>query len=203
MVLGGEVSAILTGKGSLVLLRLNGSITPLARSLFLHRCWAGRDAASSTVVADAVHIDVTYIGVVDVGVVNDSAVNMHDRSVVAEFITPPSTAVETVTGIAVSVVHAAVKADLGAPVSGVPEVAVTTPAPVAWGPEQTDGGGHDPGSGHPVVIAVVGVPCPVAGGPYIVGTRTDRLLVDGQFGRRYVDRYSHCNLRKGHAGQHK
>jgi len=202
MIFRGEVGTVLAGKALLLLLSRDSAVAPLARSGFLGCGWAHLDAAPSAVVAHAVDGCVADNGAVNIGVVNHGRVYVHDGGVVAKVASAPASAVEALAAVAVAVIHTAVEAHLGAPVSGVPEVGTATPTPVAGGPEQADGRGGDPGSGNPVVASGSGVPGPVAGGPHVIGSRTDGLLVDGQLGWGHGDRYSDCYLRKGRAGQH-
>jgi len=186
MILGGEVGFILTGNPRLLkLLRPGVEALLMCRSL-LRGCWTYIDAAPAAVVANAVYGCLVDDGAINVSVMNDGGVHMHDRGVVAEIAAIPASAIETGSVVAVAVIHTAIEADLRAPVSGVPEVGAVTPAPVPRSPEQAYGGGKDPRSGYPIVIAD-SIPGPIARCPQIVGPRTDWLLVDGQLGRGHGD----------------
>ena len=134
MILGDKVSAILTGECSLLLLGLDGSIAPLAGSGFLGCCRSSHDAAASTVIANPVDVHVADVSVVDVSVADDGAVHLYDRCIVTKIVTIPAAAIKSRSCIAVSVVDAAIVADLGTPVPGVPAITAVIPAPVAGGP---------------------------------------------------------------------
>ena len=97
-------------------------------------------------------------------------------AVVVEAAAAPVSAIEAYAEVAEAVVDAAIIADVGAPVAGVPEVAVVI-TPVAWGPEGSCVGSCDPGALNPLV-AVSG-PGPVAGSPDVAVAGGRGLLVVG------------------------
>jgi hypothetical protein len=61
--------------------------------------------------------------------------DVHDRAVIEVTSTAPVTALESNTAISEAVVHAAVEANMRAPVAAVPGVDTTSPTPVAGRPE--------------------------------------------------------------------
>lgn len=134
MILGDEVGAILTGECSLLLLSVYRSVAPVAGSGFLGCRGANHHAAASTVIADSVDVHVADVSVVDVSVADDGAVHLYDRGIVTKIVTIPAAAIKSRSCIAVSVVDAAIVADLGTPVAGVPGIATVIPAPVAGSP---------------------------------------------------------------------
>jgi hypothetical protein len=71
---------------------------------------------------------------IHIGVVNNRAVHVHHGSVIAEGSSNPTSAIETGAAIAEAVVHTPVKANNGAPISGVPQINAVTPSPVARSP---------------------------------------------------------------------
>jgi hypothetical protein len=109
--------------------------------------------------------------VVEGSVVDGPAINIMEiaadhviyRAIVVEGAVIPVAAFISHTAVAIAIIHAAVKADLCAPVAFVPGVATPTPTPIAGSPEQTDFGSHHPRTRHPeVAIVAIG---PVAGRP--------------------------------------
>lgn len=107
------------------------------RIVLLARARSDIHAAATTVVADVI-----YRHIIDDGfVVNprDMAIaEVVDRLVVIERATIPVTALITVTVISITVIHAAVKPDLRAPVTAVEAITSITPRPVTRRPEQTN-----------------------------------------------------------------
>ena len=86
--------------------------------------------------------------------------------VVVRMILPVAAAVAAA-AVSVSVVDAAVVADLGAPVAGVPEVAARAEDPISGCPDQVVRRGLHPGGGHPVIaVRRIG---PESGGPEVAG----------------------------------
>jgi putative CocE/NonD family hydrolase len=176
--------------------RQGGILHRLGEVLALHR--GGRDVllvhggslrgrrlrsdAARTVVAHAVDRGVVDRGVVDhrvvdVGVVDHGGVHAHHGRVVGEYPAPPLAADEADAAVAEAVVHAAVEADVRAPVAGMKQVHAADEAPVSRGPQHAHSRGRDPGAGHPVVPAVPG---PVTGRPQPALLGTGRLLILGQ-----------------------
>src|ERR1035437_144881 len=162
---------------------------PLAQGSFLGSIGTRVDAAIATVIADAIHGDVIhYRGVVDI--VDVSYVHAIDGTVVIKISTTPASAFIAVTGITVAVVDATVKAYLRTPVSGMPDVGVFAPSPVARRPQKADLRGKHPGSRYPKIA--IGAVRPIAGSPDVAETRAPRLLVHRQRRRsnRHRDEYS-------------
>jgi hypothetical protein len=96
---------------------------------------AGRKiyAATTTAVAYSV-VGRDIRDVANVRVVNDSDVDVRNPAVVVELVVIPVSAVVAAPNIAVSVVHAAIVADVMTPIALVPAVAVCIIAPVSGGP---------------------------------------------------------------------
>src|SRR5579863_1623665 len=145
-------------------LRCGRRSMPLARRRFLSRCGAGGQTPAAPVVADAIDGRVVDDGlVVHIGDLHIADIGY--RAVVAENSIVPASAFESGSGVAETVVDAAVEADLRSPVAFIPHESSAAPTPVAGGPKQADSGCHDPGAGHPVVA--VGAIGPIAGAPKI------------------------------------
>lgn len=166
--------------------------------LFLRR-GGGGDATGTAVVAHALCVGFDgsrlLIGVVDV-----ADVHLGDGAVVVVVIASPVAAHEAVAEVAVAVGDAAVEADVGAPVAGMPPPKTSSPAPIARRPEDADGRGEDPGARDPVIaVRPVG---PVARGPDIAGAGAEGLGVIGERRRPDVDGDAHGHFGGGaHGGQ--
>src|ERR1019366_3363338 len=106
----------------------------------------------------------------------------------------PASALITFAEVSITVINSAIETDLRSPVALVEEKSPTFPSPPSWGPEQADCRGHDPCTGHPVIIAVVVVVIPVTGRPQVAVAGTKRLLVHGQRRRSKRDSYTHTDL---------
>ncbi len=163
-------------------LRRRWSKVPLSQGRFLRSIGMGFDSAMATVIADAIYSDVVHYCPV-VNVVDLSHVHAIDGAVVIKISTVPVSAFIAVTVVAVTVVDATIKADLRAPVSGMPEVGVSSPSPVAGRPQKTDLGSQHPRARHPkIAIGTIG---PITWSPDVTGTRAPRLFINWQ--RRWSD----------------
>jgi hypothetical protein len=138
----------------------------------------------STVKAHPVDRRVVDGGVVDDGSIHDGAVvnivdvNIADvvhRPVVVELIAVPVTTLVAASNIAKTVVDAAVKADVPAPVTMEKGESATSIAPVSWGPESAIIRRCSPRTGNPVVAFRSVVPVPRS--PEISRRGNGRLLV--------------------------
>src|SRR6185437_4118150 len=158
------------------------------------------DASAAAVVADAARMDVVDDGPVDVDIADVGDVDVVHRAVVVEVAPSPLTAGVTVTEVAVSVIDAAVEADLRAPVTGVPAIEAVVPAPPARCPQQADLRGHHPGARHPVVVAIIRIPRPVARCPDVARPRYDGLRVNGKRRWRDADRNADADIHPGLGG---
>jgi hypothetical protein len=198
VILRSPVVLVVAGKALLIALHRHRTKALLPFRLHLIGRWASVQAAASTVETHAIHV-VDDHRTVDIRVADDRPVHPHHRGVVAEVPAVPAAAVEAVATVSIAVVHAAVEAYGGSPVSAVPQVSPATPAPVTRRPQQADGRRQHPGSRHPVVPARP--PGPVTRCPDVVCRRTDRLLVNGQLGRSHGDGDADGNLREGRTRQ--
>src|SRR5208282_6383437 len=88
-----------------------------------------------------------------------------------------------------AVVHAAIVADVRAPIAVMEPEAAAEPAPVTRRPQRAGIRNRNPGAGHPVVVSAV--PAPVAGRPHHALFRADGLYVNGQRRRRNPDFNKH------------
>jgi hypothetical protein len=187
-----KIPAILSGNLFVCRLRTHGSHTPLVQRGLLLRGRTGFDTAVSAVIAHSVDRYIVDDCSVDVHIPDDGGVYVAHSCVVVETIAAPVAAFISTAVIAEAVVHAAVEADVRSPVSGMPRVAATTPAPITWCPQQAVAGCNDPGSGNPVIV--IATPSPVAWCPDVIRARANGLIVDGQSRWSDVDRDSYADL---------
>ena len=120
--------------------------------------------------------------------VNSVLIDARDRGVIAEVVALPVAAGVADAPVAVAVVHAAIVADVAAPIAAMEPVVAAVPIPVGRRPERAVIGRRNPCAGHPVVIALVLIVGPIAGHPHQVGIGAVRLLVAGHFRRSESDR---------------
>ncbi len=153
---------------------------PVPHRNFILTSGAGPDPTLAAVVTHPIHIGgvVHYCRVVNV--VNVGDVHVRYREVIEEASVIPPPAFEAFSEVSIAVTDAAVKPDMRAPVAVVEGVASIHPRPIRWSPQIAHFRCHDPCSGHPVVVAVVIAPGPVAWCPDIAIAGTERLLVNGQ-----------------------
>ena len=156
MIDGGELLAILGGLFAMLDLSGHRRNTLLASGGQLR--WGGLTGyAARSVVADIVH-GVVDGGVVDRGVADGAVVDLDvavahvvDRAVVVEAVAIPIPALIASSRIAISIVNAAVVADVPAPVAIVVAIAVAVVSPPSGGPQITGLGWERPRTWNPVV----------------------------------------------------
>lgn len=171
--------------GSLLVLRLSshGRGMSLTSGGLLFGPRTRGDPTIATVVADPVHRG----GVVDDGcvvhVVNVGDVHIVHRTVVIKLPVLPTSTLVAFSKVSVAITDSAIETDLLTPVALIEDVAIATPTPIGWSPEQSRFRSHHPRTWHPVVIVVIVGVSPVAGGPEITFSRTKRLLIDGELWR--------------------
>jgi hypothetical protein len=125
---------------------------------------------------------------------NDALIHAHDRGVVSKLAAAPFSARETNAPVPKAVVHAAVVADVAAPVAPMEPVSAAVPVPVVGRPQSSFIGSRNPSAGNPVVVSLaVG---PVAWNPHQVGLRTEGLLINGQLGRSETHTYDDLCVRR-------
>jgi hypothetical protein len=127
-------------------------------------------------VASGATVEAANRGVVDI-VESAAPADVVVGTVVPVMSTTPVAAVEASSEVAEAVVNAAIVADGWAPITGVPEVAAGSIAPVAGCPEGILVRWENPGAIDPLV-ALVG-PGPVAGCPDIAVAGSNGLRIDG------------------------
>jgi hypothetical protein len=116
-----------------------------------------------------------------VGGVNRALVHAHDCGVVGKLVAAPFSTRKTDAPIPIAVVHAAVVADVAAPVAPMEPVSAAVPVPIVGRPQGALIGSRNPSAGNPVVVPIaIG---PVAGNPHQVGLGTEGLFINRQFGR--------------------
>src|SRR4029077_20333730 len=106
---------------------------------------------------------------------------------VLEVVSTPSSAPVAVSGVAITVINASVKTDMGSPVTLVKRVRAVVPTPPSRGPKQPHSRRSDPHARDPIIIVVIRVPAPVTGGPDIPRNRAGRLLIHRQRRRSPTD----------------
>jgi hypothetical protein len=164
-VIDGGSQAAIAGGGLLVPgLRCRWREVPAAGNPLLFGCRPGIGSTVAAVVADAVRARIVDDRLV-VRVMNDRGVYAHDRGIVEELPALPVSALEAIAHVSESIKNAAVEADLFSPVASIPDVNAVAPPPISWSPQETDLGRENPRAGHPVVVAIVSVPSPIAGRP--------------------------------------
>ena len=109
-----------------------------------------------------------------VGGVNHALVHAHNRGVVGKLIAAPFSTCKTDAPVPIAVVHAAVVADVAAPVAPMEPVSAAVPVPVVGRPQGALIGSLNPGAGNPVVVPVSIVP--VAGNPHQVRAEDRRAV---------------------------
>jgi hypothetical protein len=133
---------------------------------------------------------------INVGSVNNGLIHMHDRGVIGKVATAPLAAGKADAAVAVAVVHAAVVADVAAPIALMEAIVAVGPAPVVGRPQRAFIGSWNPGAGHPVVVSIVIGVGPIAGRPHQIGLRADRLHIDGQLRRSEADTDDDLRVRR-------
>ena len=134
-------------------------------------------SAISTVKARTVSVNILLERVIDVGVMDDSFIHVRHSGVVLEVVSLPSTAPVAVSGVAITVINASVKTDMGSPVTLVKCISAVVPTPPSRCPKQTHSRRSNPHARYPVIIVVIGVPAPITWSPNITCDRTGRLLI--------------------------
>src|SRR5580658_1559320 len=172
----------------------------IGRRFFLRR-WTRLNPPGAPVVAHAVYRRAVHhrrvVNVVDVG-----DVHIGGRAVIEEVSIVPTSARKTHAEVTESITDPAIEPNLGPPVTLVKDKCVTTPAPVAWGPEESDFWRHYPSARYPVVIAGIVIPIPVTGRPDITVAWANGLLIHRQRRRSDRDRYSELRQRRRRHRQH-
>jgi len=144
--------------------------------LFL-RPWPGIYAATATVKAPAVVI-INYHRTVDISIVDNGPVYVYHRGIVAKLVAfPPATAI-AITAIAVTIVNAAVKTNMRAPITNVKSVESAGITPVSGCPVQTGIWRGNPHAWYPVVTIFIIVISPIAWLPYITIGRAFGLHIN-------------------------
>ncbi len=144
-------------------------------------------AAPATAEARTINSHIVHnravVDVCDVGVPH-----VVDGPVVAKLAAAPVAALIADATVAIAVIDTAVKADVRAPVAGMPHEGSAAPAPVARRPQVSGDGRERPGTRHPVIVAAV--PAPVARDPQVPRARHGRLLIHRQRRRCEIHRQS-------------
>ena len=147
-------------------------------------------AVGAAIVCNAgdVRVVVNYCRVVHV--VHNRRVHVRSISVVVVVSSFPATTIESISGIAITVIDSAIESDYGSPITGVPQISAIRVAPVSWRPKKSNLGRHHPRSRYPVVPVRL-VIRPKTRLPKITRPRAQRLFVHRQ--RWGPHPYRHCD----------
>src|SRR5579859_35880 len=184
VIFGGQHAAIAAGRLLMLGLHGGGRDMVLVLGRQFPRRGPRRDATGAAVVADIVDRGAVDDRIVDVGVVNHGGVHIGDGGVVVEGAATPFASNKSYAAITEAIINSAVEAHMRSPISSVPEVRASTPAPISGGPEEARRRGDHPRARHPVVsIRPIG---PVARRPNVARCRAYRLNIDRQSWRTDV-----------------
>ncbi len=145
--------------------------------------WRGPrlNSAAPAVVADPIAAVVWHLIVVNI--VNDVDVNIRYRAVVVQPALIPIGAVIAAAGISITVIDAAIVADVRTPVARVPMVVPAIKTPPRRRPECIYIRGEHPRSRNPIITGVC--IAPGTGRPNVIVARSGRLGVVGEGRRRF------------------
>src|SRR5271170_7270719 len=88
---------------------------------------------------------------IHVGGVNHCRVDVHHGRVVREDPAIPASADETDSSVPKSIINAAIKSNVRAPIACMENVPDAAPAPISRSPKEPDSRSHDPGARHPEI----------------------------------------------------
>ena len=153
---------------------------------------ASAESPRTAIVTDAIYREIVHHGtVVNVGDVRH--VDIGHRPIIEEGPTPPFPARKAHATVTEAIIDAAVEANMGAPVSCMPEKCGSTPTPVTGSPQKARGWRHHPGARNPVV-AVCRIVSPITRSPHVARARTNRLRINGQWRRTDPNGYAYANF---------
>src|SRR5947209_8766553 len=167
----------------------------LARCGLLLRSRLSGNPTIAAVVANAWRIRgvvVDHGGVVNVRDIR--GIDVVDRRVVVKTVAIPAAAFIAAAKVSKPVINAAIKTYFGAPVAVIKNKAITAPSPIRRRPQIAHSRGFHPGARHPIIITVIIIPGPVAGGPDIALSGTYRLLINRNFRGAEGNRNAETNL---------
>ena len=178
---------------SLLMLHLRRDRCPMrfvGVSLLLRRRARGYSALSAVVC----HVRIIVYDdrlVIDIGHVRH--IHIGHRPVVEESAAAPFPALEAFAAVSEPVINAAIKSNVRAPITSIPNIVALVPTPISGCPQKALFGSFHPGAGHPVVAVII-APCPIAGCPKIARARAKGLRVNRQRGRADAHRNTDANL---------
>lgn len=79
-----------------------------------------RDAAMAAVITHAIHRNVVNDGLVDIHIMDHRGIHAVDSGIVVKIVAAPGAAFISIAIVTIAVVHAAIKADVRAPIAGMP-----------------------------------------------------------------------------------
>src|SRR5580700_2794667 len=183
------LAAILSGLiPVLYLCRRRRSVLRVRISFFL--CCRSPVHAARPVKAGASRRVVVIDHRLGVNVVNHRDIHVIHRAIIEEVTAFPASPFIPIADISKTVINSTVETDLGAPVTAIPRVHSVVPAPITRRPQEAGSRCLYPSARHPIIIAIIVAPSPIARRPYISIIWTYRLYVNRQRGRRHSDRYS-------------
>ncbi len=128
-----KLGAVAAGGNLVLLLNSQRWQTRLPQGSQFRSTWWKIHATTTAAITHAVvGSDIGYVA--NVCIVDDSDVDVRDLAVVVELVVVPIPTVVAAADVAVSVVHPAVVANVAAPISSVPAVAIGIVAPIARRP---------------------------------------------------------------------
>jgi hypothetical protein len=157
----------------------------LVYCLLLCRAWCGSGTAGAAVVTDIIGV-VDNDGFIYIDIANIAA-HIHHCSVVKECAIAPFAAAKSHAAESIAVVHAAIVANLGPPVTLIKLKDTICPTPIARRPKQTRHRWLNPTTRNPVISSSI-APMPVTRRPHIAGLWDNRLVINGQWWRCNRDR---------------
>jgi hypothetical protein len=129
-----------------------------------------------------------------VNVVNVGDIYVVDGAIVEKVSAVPTSAFIPITEVSESVRNSPIESDVRAPPACMEKIYTAAPTPPRRSPEEADFGSQHPCARHPIIISIIGIPCPVARSPDVTLSGARRLLVNGERGWTEIDRYSYAHL---------
>ena len=181
----------------LLLLRLH--IRPLDMPLIhrhlLTRIRPALYAARTTVIAHTIYRHIVHDRPIDIRIVDNRRIHPRHRRIIPETPAIPFATVIPHTAITTTVIDPAIISDMRTPITGVPSIDSTIPAPVPGRPQESHLRRRLPISRHPIIILGILIPGPVTRDPDISINRTGRLNIYRNSRRGYSHGYAHAYLR--------
>jgi hypothetical protein len=146
-----------------------GLNVPFSGSLSLLSGLLRADAAIASVIADVGRIVIVVDDRCVVGVVNDGHIDVIHGAIVREVATFPPPAQIANSDVTEAIIHAAIKSDVGSPITAMPVIAAVAPTPVTGCPKNAYTRSQDPSAGNPIIV--VDAISPITGSPDVAFAR--------------------------------